>query len=74
MPSEKAQHLAEEALARLAADLEAGRSQTLENYLAAAGGFHRYSWGNVLLINAQRPSATRVAGFHAWRQLERSVK
>src|SRR5437773_9358988 len=74
MADDKARQLAEEALNRLATDLEAGRSETLKNYLAAAGRFHRYSWGNVLLINAQRPTATRVAGFHAWRQLERSVR
>lgn len=38
------------------------------------GRFHRYSWGNSLLIASQRPDATRVAGFHAWHQLGRSVK
>jgi antirestriction protein ArdC len=35
--------------------------------------FHRYSWGNTLLIAAQRPDATRVAGFHAWLRLGRHV-
>src|SRR5436190_638308 len=38
------------------------------------GRFHRYSWGNVLLINSQRPDATRVAGFHTWHDVGRSVK
>jgi antirestriction protein ArdC len=38
------------------------------------GRFHRYSWGNTLLIATQRPDATHVAGFHAWHQLGRSVK
>jgi hypothetical protein len=38
------------------------------------GRFHRYSWGNVLLIAAQRPTATRVAGYHTWRDLGRHVK
>src|SRR5580700_7607033 len=38
------------------------------------GRFHRYSWGNTLLIASQRPTATHVAGFHAWHQLGRSVK
>src|SRR5712691_8086610 len=74
MADEKARQLAEEALNRLAADLEAGRSDALKAYLAAAGRFHKYSWGNVLLINAQRPTATRVAEFHAWHQMERSVR
>src|SRR6202035_960453 len=49
-----------EALDRLAAELEAGKSETLRNYLTAMGRFHRYSWGNVLLISSQRPDATHV--------------
>lgn len=36
--------------------------------------FHRYSWGNCLLIAIQRPDATRVAGFHAWHHLGRHVR
>jgi antirestriction protein ArdC len=36
--------------------------------------FHRYSFGNVLLIASQRPDATHVAGFKAWqRNFNRSV-
>ena len=38
------------------------------------GRFHRYSWNNVLLIQAQRPAATRVAGYHTWRDLGRFVR
>lgn len=74
MADEKARTVAEEALNRLSAELEAGKSEALKSYLAAMGRFHRYSWGNVLLINSQRPDATHVAGFHAWHDLERSVK
>jgi len=73
-PKEKTRQLAEEGLKRLSAELAAGRSDGLTNYLTAMGRFHRYSWGNVLLISEQRPTATRVAGYHAWRQLGRSVK
>ena len=36
--------------------------------------FRRYSWGNVILIASQNPSATHVAGFHAWHTLGRFVK
>ncbi|MGD0834958.1 MAG: ArdC-like ssDNA-binding domain-containing protein [Candidatus Dormibacteria bacterium] len=36
--------------------------------------FHRYSWGNALLIAAQRRDATRVAGFHSWLRLGRHVR
>jgi hypothetical protein len=36
--------------------------------------FHNYSFGNVLEIARQRPSASRVAGMCAWNQLGRRVK
>ena len=36
--------------------------------------FHQYSPGNVLLILQQRPEATHVAGYHAWRDLGRQVQ
>ena len=74
MSDEKARKLAEEALSRLAKELEAGKSEGLKSYLAAMGRFHRYSWNNVALIHCQRPDATRVAGFHAWHDLGRFVK
>lgn len=35
--------------------------------------FHRYSPGNVLLILAQRPDATMVAGYRTWQSLDRYV-
>ena len=73
-PNERTRKMAEEALNRLSAELQAGHSEALRNYLASMGRFHRYSWGNVLLIQSQRPSATRVAGFHTWHQLGRHVK
>ena len=65
---------AEDALNQLAGELEAGKSEALQNYLATMGRFHRYSWGNVLLIGSQRPTATRVAGYHTWQDLGRHVK
>src|SRR5579884_3276235 len=42
-------------------------------YLDVQRRFHQYSWGNCLLIAIQRPEATRVAGYHAWQQLNRQV-
>src|ERR1700730_12142938 len=36
--------------------------------------FHRYSLNNICLIVAQRPTATRVAGFHTWRTMGRFVR
>jgi hypothetical protein len=54
--------------------LEAGHSEALTNYLTAMSRFHTYSFGNVLEIARQMPSATRVAGFWTWKNLGRSVK
>ena len=41
--------------------------------LAAAARFHDYSPSNILLICAQRPDATRVAGIRTWNSLGRRV-
>ena len=73
MADERARKLAENALNRLAAELQAGKSEALKNYLATMGRFHGYSWGNVLLIASQKPAATRVAGIHTWNKLGRMV-
>jgi antirestriction protein ArdC len=35
--------------------------------------FRKYSFGNCLLIMAQRPDATRAASFRKWQELDRSV-
>jgi hypothetical protein len=43
-------------------------------YLDFQGRFRRYSAGNVLLILAQRPEATRVAGFRSWHAHDRTVR
>jgi antirestriction protein ArdC len=45
-----------------------------QNMLNAARRFHRYSLGNQLLIVAQRPEATQVAGFTTWKSLGRQVR
>lgn len=43
-------------------------------FLKAAAGFHRYSLSNLLLIQAQRPGATQVAGFRQWQERGRQVR
>jgi hypothetical protein len=53
--------------------LNAGKSDALTNYLTAMSRFHNYSFGNVLEIARQMPTATRVAGFWTWKNLGRSV-
>ena len=54
--------------------LEAGHSEGLTAYLTTMGRFHNYSFGNILEIARQMPTATRVAGLYAWNQLGRNVK
>lgn len=73
MHVEETKKMVDAAIEQLAAALERGESATLRTYLAAMGRFHRYSWGNAMLICSQKPDATRVAGFHAWRKLGRWV-
>jgi len=74
MNAEHAKTVADTALAQLAQALEQGKSEELTRYLAMLARFHTYSFGNVMLILAQRPDATHVAGFHTWRQMGRFVK
>ena len=74
MKVEQAKQIASKAIEQLSEALERGHSETLRNYLAAMARFHRYSLHNLILIVSQRPDATRVAGFHTWKQLGRNVK
>jgi hypothetical protein len=48
-------------------------SDAWRHHLAFQSRFHRYSATNVLLIAAQCPHATQVAGFRTWRRLQRVV-
>ncbi len=63
-----------DALDRLAALLDEGHSDQLTALLKTMARFHKYSWHNVALIASQRPTATRVAGFHTWRTMNRFVR
>ncbi len=74
MKVEQAKQIASNAIEQLRQALEAGHSERLKEYLAAMARFRRYSWHNVMLIASQKPSATHVAGFHAWHKLGRFVK
>jgi hypothetical protein len=68
------QQLIKQAVDFLLKQLEAGKSETLTAYLAAMARFHSYSFGNILAIARQRPTASRVAGFSTWKELGRFVK
>lgn len=43
-------------------------------YLNFCSSFYRYSYNNIILIMMQRPDATFVAGYTAWRKMNRYVK
>lgn len=50
-------------------------SENYRNYLTTMGKFHNYSFGNCIMIAIQRPDATQVAGFKAWKtKFHRTVK
>jgi len=74
MKSEEVNHLTMRAIEELTAALSAGRTEELTCYLAAMSRLHRYSLHNVMLIALQKPTATHVAGFHAWNKLGRHVR
>ena len=63
----------------LTAQLEQGvaalrESEEFIRYLDVAARFHRYSFGNQILIGMQRPDASRVAGYRAWQGMGRQVR
>jgi antirestriction protein ArdC len=66
--------MTDDALAKLAAALEQGKSDALIQYLTVMAKFHHYSFGNIMLILAQRPDASHVAGFNTWKDVNRWVK
>lgn len=74
MNASDAKQLADQALDDLANALAQGDSARLTAFLDTMARFHRYSATNLMLILSQRPDATRVAGFHAWRSMGRFVK
>ncbi len=49
-------------------------SDGYQAYLQTMSRFHRYSFANALLIHAQNPEATRVAGYRTWQSLGRQVR
>jgi antirestriction protein ArdC len=74
MKLEEIKNKTKEAVDYLVASLEAGHSEVLTQYLGAMGRFHTYSFGNVMLIARQKPSATNVAGVRTWNSLGRFVR
>jgi hypothetical protein len=58
----------------LLSELQQGKSERLERYLAFSARFHRYSLHNQLLIYLQCPQATHVAGYRAWQETGYQVR
>ena len=54
--------------------MDAGNSDQLTRFLKCLSQFHRYSFGNVLLISMQRPESTHIAGFRTWKKMGRHVR
>ncbi|HEY6251600.1 MAG TPA: ArdC family protein [Candidatus Angelobacter sp.] len=54
--------------------IESGRNEVFSAYLQTMARFHNYSARNVLLIAAQRPTATHLEGVRSWNELGRFVR
>jgi hypothetical protein len=74
MKLEEIKNKTQEATDYLVQSLEAGHSEVLTEYLGAMAKFHTYSFGNIMLIARQKPSATNVAGVRTWNSLGRFVR
>ena len=66
--------LAQASIDSLTQAIESGRDEALFTYLQTMAKFPTYSARNVLLIAAQRPTATHLEGIRSWRELGRSVR
>lgn len=50
-------------------------SENYTKYLKTMSKFHNYSLNNIILINMQKPGASMIAGYNAWKKLHgRQVK
>lgn len=49
-------------------------SNQYKNYLKTMAKFHKYSFGNIMLILKQKPDASNVSGFKSWKEFNRGVK
>lgn len=48
--------------------------EAYRKYLTSVGRFHDYSSSNIMLISAQYPNASLVAGYSTWKKFNRFVK
>lgn len=59
---------------KLLEEINNGHSESFLEYLKFASQFRKYSFSNRMLIYKQCNQATHVAGFGAWKKMNRSVK
>ena len=74
MKVEEIKNRTKDAVQYLVESLESGHSEVLTEYLSTMARFHDYSFGNIMLIARQKPTATNVAGVRTWNSLGRFVK
>lgn len=64
-----------DAVTALAAETDSAKQDvTLRAWLTTMSRFYTYSFGNQLLIAAQCPTASRVAGYGKWLEMKRQVR
>ncbi|MCT4584089.1 MAG: PBECR4 domain-containing protein [Peptostreptococcaceae bacterium] len=66
-------NMAEDKTKEILEKLENGIKETMDSekykaFLKVQSQFHNYSFNNAMLIYLQRPDATRVAGYQAWKK------
>lgn len=60
---------------KLCVELNEGNTEHFKKYLGFVSRFHKYSFGNQILITVQNPLATRVASYKDWQsKFNRQVK
>ncbi len=64
-----ARNLLDQGVEQLLLELQRGRSERLERYLAFTARFHHYSANNQMLIYIQCPHASFVAGYRTWQEM-----
>lgn len=58
---------------KLCSELKQGKSERFKEYLQFVSKFHKYSFGNQILISCQMKTASRVASYNHWADLGRQV-
>src|SRR5919106_6433419 len=59
---------------KLVGELKEGHTENYLEYLKFVSRFHKYSQFNQMLIFAQKPEATLVAGYRTWQEMGHQVK